>query len=491
MNAPYLRINFPTDSGRKLSKNEIVEAFADEIKKNTNCRGLRLPPVRMVAHQLDMSKTTIQEVYDELASRELVVNRSRVGLFIKETPKDVLAIKRPKAARASLPKLSYPDGFPGPVSEQLVPGKIMLSSAFLDPNFIPREQLENCFRSVLKRSGLAQEYQLSGYRPLREQIAVRLKRFGIIADPEHIIITVGSQQALAMVARALAKPVMAMESPGYLMGKRLFAMSRIKTAGLPLDPFKGIDLSLWESIIEKERPAAVHIVTSFQNPTGYSYTSAELAAILDWSQRFGFGIIEDDWGSEMLSNAEFRPSMRAIGGDAVFYVNSFTKKLLPSLRIGYVIGNKRSVQALIAAKRVSTLSGPLITEAALGEFLERGYYDVHIKKVQTALDRKYTQTLAALGELMPEEVRWNRPGGPFIWLELPSSIDIDELVKKAMARNVIISSSQEAFFDKPHLNGIKINYAYNPSEQTIDGLERLAWVIKSMLGKPNAAGKIN
>jgi len=102
---------------------------------------------------------------------------------------------------------------------------------------------------------------------------------------------------------------------------------------LPLDPFNGIDLCAWERILKKERPGAVYVVTSFQNPTGYSYTSAELAAIVEWSQRYGFGIIEDDWGSEMLSNSEFRPSMRVLGGDAVFYVNSFTKKLLPSIRI--------------------------------------------------------------------------------------------------------------------------------------------------------------
>ena len=141
----------------------------------------------------------------------------------------------------------------------------------------------------------------------------------------------------------------------------------------------------------------------------------------------------------MLSDGEYRPMLRMLGGKNVLYVNSFTKKLLPSLRVGFVAASPALVPTLVAMKRLSTLGNAWLTEAVVAEFLDRGYYDTHLQALQRALDARYAACLAALDELMPDGVRWTRPGGgPTLWLELPRSIDLPALEAHLPRRGVMV-----------------------------------------------------
>jgi DNA-binding transcriptional MocR family regulator len=228
-------------------------------------------------------------------------------------------------------------------------------------------------------------YDAQGYPPLREAIAKRLSARGLDVEPDEVVITTGSQQSLDIVARSLAVKRIALESPVYAYAKLLFETLGHDLVGLHLDPFGGIDLALWERQLAT-RPSLAYLISSFHNPTGYSYTSAELRGVLDICQRHGVAILEDDWGSDMLSDGEYRPMLRMLGGKDVLYVNSFTKKLLPSLRVGFVAAAPQLVPTLVAMKRLSTLGNAWLTEAIVAEFLDRGYYDTHLQALQRAPD---------------------------------------------------------------------------------------------------------
>ena len=102
--------------------------------------------------------------------------------------------------------------------------------------------------------------------------------------------------------------------------------------------------------------------------------------MLELCAKHGVAILEDDWGSDMLSDGEYRPMLRMLGGKDVLYVNSFTKKLLPSLRVGFVAASPALVPTLVAMKRLSTLGNAWLTEAIVAEFLDRGYYDTHLQR---------------------------------------------------------------------------------------------------------------
>ncbi|MEY4548273.1 MAG: hypothetical protein RL685_4468 [Pseudomonadota bacterium] len=212
--------------------------------------------------------------------------------------------------------------------------RLELSSVYIDPELLPHAQLSDCFRSVLSLPGLQTFYDAQGHLGLREVIAERLRARGIGATPEDVIITTGSQQALDIVARSLEHAVVATENPVYSLGRQLFAHLGCRLVPLPLDPFRAVDLERWAELLSEARPSLVYLIPSYQNPTGYSYSSAELERLLELSEQLGFAILKDDWGSDMLSCSEYRPTLRALGGRNVLYVNSFTKKLLPSLRLG-------------------------------------------------------------------------------------------------------------------------------------------------------------
>lgn len=325
-------------------------------------------------------------------------------------------------------------------------------------------------------------YDAQGYRPLREAIARRLSARGLDVAADEVVITTGSQQSLDIVARSLTTKRIALESPVYAYAKLLFETLGHELVGLHLDPFAGIDLDAWDRAFAN-KPALAYLISSFHNPTGYSYSSAELRGVLELASRHGVAILEDDWGSDMLSDGEYRPMLRMLGGKQVLYVNSFTKKLLPSLRIGFVAAAPELIPTLVAMKRLSTLGNAWLTEAVVAEFLERGYYDTHLAALQKALDIRYAACLAALDELMPDGVRWTRPGGgPTLWLEVPRTVDIPALEAHLARRNVVISNKSAAFVGaEEHLHGFRIAYAWLAEHEMRSALTILADALRGML----------
>jgi DNA-binding transcriptional MocR family regulator len=193
------------------------------------------------------------------------------------------------------------------------------------------------------------------------------------------------------------------------------------------------------------------------------------------SERLGFAIAEDDWGSDMLSGSEYRPMLRTLGGPNVLYINSFTKKLLPSLRVGYLVASDDLMPSLLAAKRLGTLGNAWISEAIVAEFLGRGYYDTHLAAMQRELDERYARCLELLAERMPEGVRWTTPGGgPTLWLELPMKVSLDRLGERLRARGVNLESASGAFDGPAHLHGFRVSYAFLAPETLDRALELVA-----------------
>ena len=475
---PYIRFNFDSkNSGRPLKVEQVVAIMRNQIATDRHFKGCRLPPVRALAHQLGLSKNTIQTAYDELRAQGLVESRDRSGFYVAEGDEPRAFDNPVHVPGPEFKKISYV-GYVKPKQKNF----ISLSSVFVDPHILPKEKLSACFKSVLRSPGIPEFNDPQGMPALREKIAARLRDRGMDAEADHIIITNGSQQAIDLVTRALATKVIATEDPSYWLGKYLFEMNGIKTIGLPIDPFRGLDEEVWQKRLAESRPGLVYLTTNFQNPNGYSYSSSEISKIVLWAREFNFGILEDDWGAEMLSYSEFKPGLRALGGKNVLYLNSFTKKLFPSLRIGYLAANEKTMGPLLMAKRVSTSATPGIIEAVLFEFLDRGYYDTHLKNVQEELDIRYEHCLGLLRSLMPEEVKWTSPGGgPVLWLELPKRVDLALLEQKLKEQGILIQNATNAFFDKPHSNGFKIGYAFLSQHEMKMALEKTAKEIQRQL----------
>jgi len=475
--APFVRVNFqPSGARRRVAAEDIVRTLAEEVSAGRLPRGARLPPVRALEHELGISKNTVQAAYDELCARGLLVTRERDGVFVEgapaaEIPATRLAAPAPRFVEPNLDRQRMPE-----------PDVLPLSMVFIDPELLPRERLAECVKSVLHIPGLHALYDAQGYPPLREVIAKRLRARGMEVGAGDVVVTTGSQQALDAVCRALPRRKLATENPVYQQAKALFETLGAELTGLRLDPFGPVPFDEWHAALAAAKPELFYTVTSFHNPTGRSYSTHELLRILELANELGFALLEDDWGSDMLSHEEYRPTLRALGGPNVTYVNSFTKKLLPSLRLGFVVGEPATVPALVAAKRVATLGNPTLIEATLCELLERGYYDTHLSAMQAELDRRYARCLGALDALMPAGVRWTSPGGgPTLWLEVPRQVSLDALSERLIARKVRIHLLPRAFHGEPHLHGFPIGFAFLPTERLVQGLEVLGEELRRLL----------
>ena len=476
--APYVALQVRSEA-RRIGAADIVDAVVREHAAGRLPAGSRLPPVRVLEQQYGLSKNTAQVAYDELVARGVAVTREREGVFIAERADraaDPTAVALAPAPPLPLLRPAPPMGTGAPT------GGLAMGNVFIDPDLLPSERLAECTRAVLKQPGLATIYDAQGYPPLRRAIAARLAARGIDVDPDSVIVTTGSQQALDLVARALEVRRVAIETPVYAYAKLLFESLGLQLTGLPLDPFAGLDLAAWDRALATGRPGLMYAISSFHNPTGYSYTTGELMAVLELARRHQVAIVEDDWGSDMLSGSEYRPMLRMLGGDHVLYVNSFTKKLLPSMRVGFIVAHPALVPSLLAVKRLSTLGNVWLSEAVVAEFLERGYYDGHLAALQLELDARYRACLTALEELMPPEVRWTRPGGgPTLWLEIPRSIDLADLERRLARREVWIDNRTAAFLGVPHLHGFRIGFAWQPTDRLRRGLEIIAATLRETL----------
>lgn len=438
---------------------------------------LLLPPAGALALQLGVSSRTIATAYRLLEEHALVERRGR-ALVIAAS-----ALASPRAGTPAPCLPAFKPVLPANRPARGTPGFITLSSAFLDPRLAPTADLAYCMRAALRSPGPATYAHVQGYPPLRQLISRRLARIGIAADPEHILLTVGSQQVLDLVCRSIAVKRLATEDPAYIAAKALFQLSDVELTGLPIDPFDprgGLDPVRWHHLLSTRRPSLAYLTSGFQNPTGYSYSSRELQQILAWSQELGFGILEDDWASDMLPHSEHRPTLRALGGDRVLYMNAFTKKTLPSLRVGFVVGNEQTLPALLQSKKLSINGSPAMLEETLFELIEQGFYDEHLARLQAEVSARYLHCLAAMRSLLPDWVQWTLPGGgPLLWLELPRQIELEALIGELAQRKILVNPQGAAFLGQPHLHGLMIGYAFPDRDEMTTALEILA----SLLGR--------
>lgn len=470
MPRPYIRVNIRVNG--PFTADSIADSIAEDHAEGRLPAESRLPPVRMLAHQLGISKNTVQAAYEELVARDLVESRGRSGVFVKSN--SMLTF-----SSCASPDPSY---IPSPPPSNDEDTLINLSSVFIDASLLPVKRLEQCYRLAFSELGSQTKADYQGFPPLREAIAQRLNDRGFAIGPQNVITAVGSQHALDLVSRVLKVERLATEDPCYLGGKRLFDLNEIELVGLPVDPFSKQDISRWKTILRDTQPELMYLTTNFQNPTGYSYSTGELDQIAQLSSDLGIPVLEDDWGSDMLSHSEYRPPLRALAGDNVLYLNSFSKKVLPTIRVGYLVAPDSLMEKLVLAKRASMIATPTPPEMALAIFLQRGYYDKHLKKMQKELDRRYSACLKVLQQELPPQCRWTLPGGgPLIWLELPRNVCLQELHDRMLAQGYSIDVKIQRMLGKARLHGVPIGFADPKPDILRNGLCSLSEEIRELI----------
>ena len=353
--------------------------------------GDRLPPSRELARSLAVSRNTVTIAYERLIAEGFLTSRVGAGTFVDQVPVG-RPTSRPSAGLRPRPDWAY---WPAATS-----GERTLEYDFRvgipDAGLFPFDTWRRLVAHDLRRTahGPGTYAPPTGYPPLREAIAryVGIAR-SVRAEPDDVLVTSGAQQALDLIGRVLVGPgdVVAVEEPGYPPARALFSSLGARVVGVPVDA---------EGLVVDRLPRKARLVfttPSHQMPLGVPMSLSRRAALLAWAERAGAAVIEDDYDSEFRFADRPLDSLHSLDtGGRVVYVGTFSKTMLPALRLGFLVAPVGLRAALAGAKQLVDWYSPIATQAALAHFADSGQLAAHIRRTTKQYRRRRDAVLSAL-----------------------------------------------------------------------------------------------
>ncbi|MFB6843208.1 PLP-dependent aminotransferase family protein [Streptomyces sp. NPDC056361] len=313
---------------------------------------------------------------------------------------------------------------------------------------------------------------------LRTAVAARLTARGLATDPDDLLVTTGSQQALTLLNTALVEPgaVVLVEDPCYLAALQTFGFAGARVVPVPTDD-QGIVPAALDEIAAREKPTLLYVIPTFQNPTGRTLPAGRRAAVAEAAARHGFWIVEDDPYGELRFEGEHVPWIAAhpAAADRTVLLGSFSKVMAPGLRLGYLRAPAGLRRACVIAKQAADLHTSTIDQAAAARYLRDSDLDAHVAVMRAAYRERRDAMLEGLPAALPEGARWNRPeGGMFIWATLPEGHDATALLKTAIGHEVAYVPGAPFFSGEPDPGSMRLSFTTHSADEIRDGLRRLA-----------------
>ncbi|MDX3193989.1 PLP-dependent aminotransferase family protein [Streptomyces sp. MN03-5084-2B] len=457
-------------AGRGDLSVRIYRQLRDAVLDGRLRAGERLPPTRELARRLAVSRNTVAVAYDRLTADGFLTGRVGAGTYVSAelpAPKPRKAPStrgpRPKAVWRSLP--APVAAGPDPVFDF----RVGIPDAALFPLDTWRRLLA---RELRDTAGFAHYAEPGGHPGLRAAIArhVGVSR-SVRADAGDVLVTQGAQQALDLLCRVLLEPGdrVAVEDPGYRMAKLLFASHGAEVVGVPVDG-EGLDVDALPS-----RTKLVYVTPSHQFPLGTPMSLARRTALLAWADRTGAVVVEDDYDSEFrFSDRPLEPLQSLDRDGRVAYVGSFSKTLLPMLRLGFLIAPASLRDALHHARQLSGWHGDLPAQAALAGFIDDGLFARHLRratKVYADRHERITTTLDRVfaGRLTPVP----SAAGLHLCALAADGTDLEPIAARAAAAGAAIQTLSDLCGGFPR-QGVVLGYGSIPLDSIDAGLAVLA-----------------
>ena len=362
------------------------------------------------------------------------------------------------------------------------PGIISMAGGLPSPKAFPLDAFTEACQAVMQRDGAAalQYSTTEGFAPLRQAIADFLPWS---VDPEQILITTGSQQALDLIGKIFLDKGsrILVEKPTYLGALQAFTPMEPVAEGVDSDD-EGMLIDAFAAQVGTGAGKArlAYVLPNFQNPTGRTMSDARRQALVDKARELDIPLIEDNPYGDLWYEQEPPLPLAARNPEGVIYMGSFSKVLAPGLRLGYVIAPPALRAKLVQAKQATDLHTATLSQMAVYEVIKDGFLDTHIPTIRTLYRDQCQTMLGALERHMPPGVRWNRPrGGMFLWAELPRGMDASKVLAKAVEQKVAFVPGAPFFAADPEIESLRLAFVTVPPPRIEEGVERLAAVIRS------------
>lgn len=467
----------------RRSNTPVFRQIAEEISRAARKGGLRsghrLPSSRELASELGVNRLTVENAYDELERQGLIERRRGSGTYFLPS---FGPAKSGRAGKKSWPAWQAAFGVPGK-SESAARNDGLrtfdFSGGMGDPGLIPSDELLRCFRTVLRRDGpLALGYENpQGFEPLRRAIAEILSSQGLPAGADNILVTTGSQQALSLCAQALLRPgdAVFVEEFCYDSAVALFRMLGLSVVPVPMDEH-GLVVEKLEALLRKRRPGMLYCMPNFQNPTGRVLSPRRRRLLVELAARHDFPILEDDYVGELRYEGGALPSLKTLDAHGcVLYTSTFSKMLMPGLRLGYLLAEGPALGHLCRWKRRTEIANASILQRALHCFISVGRYRRHVRLARQVYARRRDAMLAAVAKYLPRGAKYEVPkGGLFLWLRLAGVRDASRLLEELAKEGIVFAPGDRFRCERGAASPwLRLNFAMNEIPVIEEGLKRL------------------
>jgi DNA-binding transcriptional MocR family regulator len=340
---------------------------------------------------------------------------------------------------------------------------------------------------VATRGATALQYGSGqGELRLRELICEVMALEGIVASPDDVVVTVGSQQALDLVTRIFCDPgdIVLAEAPSYVGALGSFASYQAEVRHVAMDADGLVPEALREAIRRADgRAKFLYTIPNFHNPAGVSLADARRDEVLAICQEHGLLVLEDNPYGLLGFEGPPTRAIRARGGeDEVLYLGSFSKTFAPGLRVGWVLAPHAVREKLVLASEASVLCPPQFNQLVVTEYLETQDWKGQIEVFKGIYAERRDAMLASLMQLMPRDTTWTVPtGGFYVWLTLPEGLDAKVMQPRAITERVAYVPGIGFYADGQGGREMRLSYCFPTPQRIQEGVRRLAGVVEQEL----------
>ncbi|MGD1018958.1 MAG: PLP-dependent aminotransferase family protein [Verrucomicrobiia bacterium] len=371
------------------------------------------------------------------------------------------------------------------------PDVISFAGGLPATELFPVNRVKEAVNAVLDRTGrqALQYAETEGIHGLRDWIARQFSRSQFHVQREHVFITSGGQQALDLVGRVLLDEGdrVIVENPTYLA--LLSAWRPLGVEFLPVPSDKdGMQVDKLEPLL-KQHPKLIYLVPNFQNPQGTTLTQARRERLVALAQEYGIPLVEDNPYGDLRYDGNALPHLLALAGARgsasgferlVIYTGTFSKVLMPGLRVGWVIAAPEVIEKLVQAKQAADLHTSTLSQYVALELVGRGFLEQFLPVLRQNYGERRDLMLAALARHFPEDVTWTRPdGGMFLMVTLPECMDAGAILPHALQQKVAFVPGEEFHLNGKGRNTMRLNFSNATPDKIETGIARLGAVVKN------------
>jgi len=447
----------------------LVDGLRRAVVEGRLAPGAKLPPTRVLAAELTISRGVVVDAYRRLLDEGLVSARTGMGTVVT-SPGSSRRRQPTTDRRHATDQLRLPLPLAAGIDIDLSPGVPDLSA-------FPRAAWLRAERAVLaEATGSDLGYGDPGGTPRlrRELIGWLARTRGIHAEADDVIVVGGVAQALALLAqtlRAAGTTAAAVEDPGSRGARDQMGHWGLRAVGVAVDQ-EGVRVA--DLIASQTR--AVVLTPAHQFPTGVVLSPGRRRALLDWAATADALIIEDDYDAEHRYDRAPVAALQASAPQRVAYTGSTSKSLAPGMRLGWLIAPHRLQPDLLAAKHASDLGNPALPQLVLAHLLASGDYERHLRNVRTRQRRRRDALLAGLREHLPQARVEGVAAGLHLLITMPSTMD-DTVLAERIADAGVFVQPLSWHRQKPGPPGLVIGYAAHTPDRLFEAAGRIGRAI--------------